>query len=294
MSLSQEPAFSALKEHFVCGVRDITEEPYCGLSGRHDTGGNAVNTTNGAGPHNMQLFMLAADGTVLHCLPGFWNANDLVEEMKFADSLNGVWTNQKLSPGQKLKQFKQMQLAHVEEHSPAMVKRSKMQGFDQKYEAAHRWGTSDTIADRTLITSDMLQNGGPKLPQEAFKTTDLIVHERMAARPFVPIGRFDTAAFVDYGKPKYDKHEDMRNADGSVNKELARSAPSLGSQAKVAEETMMREKRMRRMNKMARAKRSGSAFTASDSGAGTAYNRTYYPMYQTKSTGNAHNTVQNY
>ncbi|MBS1992843.1 MAG: hypothetical protein JSS86_16985 [Cyanobacteria bacterium SZAS LIN-2] len=297
MSLSQEPAFSALKENFVCGVRDITDEPYCGLSGRHETAGNAVRTTNGAGPHNVQLFMLSADGTVLHCLPGYWNANDLVEEMKFAEGLNQVWTNPHLTTAQKKQKFKELQLAHVEQHSPAMVKRSKMQGFDQQYEAKHRWATSDTIANRNLITSDMLEKGGPKLPQEAFKTTDRIMHERMATRPFLPISRFDVANYVEYGKPKYDKKEDARNADGSVNMEMAKGLPTLGSKEKVAEEQAMKDKRMRmRMNRMARAKRSGSSFTASgtDTGAGSPYNRTYYAHYATTSKGNAQNSVKNY
>ena len=44
--------------------------------------------------------------------------------------------------------------------------------------------------------------------QDEFKTTDQIVHERMAARPFVKYADFDVAAFSDYGRPKYDKKQD--------------------------------------------------------------------------------------
>jgi hypothetical protein len=43
----------------------------------------------------------------------------------------------------------------------------------------------------------------------AMKTTDEIMHERMAMRPFVPYEQFDVAAYSNYGKPKYDKHEDF-------------------------------------------------------------------------------------
>jgi hypothetical protein len=284
VSLSQEPALSALKENFVCGVRDITGEPYAGLSNRHEVTGNAVNTTNGAGPHNLQLFMLSADGTVLECLPGYWNPNDLVEEMKFASRLNEVWQDQHLSSTQKNQEFRQMNLAHIEEHSPQMVRRSKMQGFDQKYEAEHRLNTSDTIANRNMITPNMLMPGG-KLPQAAFKTTDEIMHERMAVRPFLPISRFDVANFVEYGKPKYDKHEDARNSDGSVNKEMAKYAPTIGNQSVMAQERM--QNRMKRMGMMYGG--------GNDMNNVSSYpNNSYQHGYTTTSTGNAQNSVRNY
>ena len=179
MSLSQEPAFSTLKNYFVCGTRDISNEPYAGLSGSHDVSGNAVDTTNGAGPHNLQLFILSADGTVLTCLPGYWHSQDLLTEMQFASQLNQVWLNPKLSRGQK-----------------------------------------DQIS---------AANSGMKPPPSAFKTTDEIMHERMAQRSFVAYNYFDVAAFSDYGKQKYDKHEDYRTADGMVDKPAARQAPTIGN-----------------------------------------------------------------
>jgi hypothetical protein len=242
VSLSQEPAFSALRNNFICGVRDISHEPYAGISGLHEKTGKAVNTTNGAGPHNLQLFMLSADGTVLECLPGYWNSRDLVTEMQFAYELNQVWRDPKLSLGQKDELFRKMQLGHVQNHSPAMVHRSRMQGFDQKYEAVHRLHRSDAIAHPEMINASMLEPGG-KLPQMAFKTTDELMHERMSQRPFVAFSQFDTAAYVDYGKPKYDKHEDARNADGSVNKELAKEEPIIGNT------NVMQQQRQRRRNR---------------------------------------------
>jgi hypothetical protein len=212
VSLSQEPAFSTLQSHFVCGVKDISKEQYAGVSRKHEEDGQAIKTTNGAGPHNLQVFMLSPDGTVLHCLPGYWDPRDLVYEMGLAWQLNQVWTDPSLSRSQKDQLFRQMHLAHEQQHPADMVFRSRMQSFDQKYEAKHRLLTSDTIRDPQLITASFASAG--RLPQAAFKTTDEIVHERMALRPFLPFQEFDVASYVDYGRPLYDKHEDQRNLSG--------------------------------------------------------------------------------
>lgn len=211
MSLSREPITSTLQNGFACGVKDITGEPYAGRSGIHNTYGNAVHTSNGAGPHNIQLFVLAPDGTVLHCLPGYWNAEDLAYELRFAKELGAVWSDRSLSRTQKDDAFRKMHLAHVTEHNYAMVRRSRMQGFDQEYEAKNRLNQSDTIKNPRAITA-AYEAGENHAPESAFKTTDQIMHERMAKRPFVPYDRFDVAAFSDYGRPFYDKNEDERDA----------------------------------------------------------------------------------
>lgn len=209
MSLSQEPVFSLLKSDFVCGVKDITGKPYAGKSDRHDTKGKAVHTSNGSGPRNVQLFVLAPDGTVLHCLPGYWNSRDLAYELNFAKKVYGLYRNKKMAPFQKKDVFQQMQLAHIDKHPPKMANRSHMQRFDQTWEARHRLKTSDTIKDVDMI---LASKHGP--PQEAFKTTDEIMHERMAMRPFMKFDRFDVARFVDYGRPSYDKQENTRDSRG--------------------------------------------------------------------------------
>jgi hypothetical protein len=211
VSLSSEPAFSTLKNDFVCGYRNIANEKYAGASGKHKVDGNAVDTTNGAGPHNIQMFVLAADGTVLTVLPGYWHAQDLVPELQLAQQLNKVWTDPNLSRAEKNQQFRQMQLAHIEEHSKAEHNRSKMQGFDVEYEAKHRLYNTDVFYDPRLV--DPMTK---KAPADDVKTTDVIMHERMAQRPFVPYDRFDVAVYSDYGKPFYDKKEDMRLADGQM------------------------------------------------------------------------------
>ena len=201
MSLSQDPTFSKLKNDFVCGTFNIVDQPYCGQSGIHPIEeSSAVFTTNGAGPHNIQMFVLNPDGTVLTCLPGYWQSDDLAEELSFAEELNKVYMDPAISMTEKKRKFTSMHLAHIKEHSKAMVKRSKMQGFDMKYEAKNRAKTSDTIYSST--------GGDPKMGGIQFKTTDVIMHERMAVRPFVKYDKFDVAAYCDYGRPKYDKKED--------------------------------------------------------------------------------------
>jgi hypothetical protein len=160
--------------------------------------GGAVNTTNGAGPHNIQMFILAQDGTVLNCLPGYWNPADLACEIELAKRLNSVWTDTSLTRAQKDAKFAELHLAHINEHSLAMTRRSQMQGFDKKFEAKERLETSDTILART----------GGKAGMPIFKTTDVIFHERIATQPFKKYADFDVVSFTDYGRAKYDKKEE--------------------------------------------------------------------------------------
>lgn len=215
MSLSQEPVFSALKNKFICGAKDIENEPYCGVSGRHAPDGQGIITTNGAGPHNLQLFVLAPDGTVLHCMPGYWAPQDLMQELSLANELYQVWRDPHLNQAQKNQKFTQMQLAHISQHPADMSRRSRMQGFDQKYEARHRPYKSDTVRDPKLAIQ-ALQSGDNKLLNQAFKTTDVIMHERLALRPFKPYEQFDVAQYTDYGRQKYEKHEDERDLMGRL------------------------------------------------------------------------------
>lgn len=211
MSLSSEPAFSSLKDKFICGYRNIAGKRYAGASGKHQVDGNAIDTTNGAGPHNIQVFILAADGTVLTCLPGYWHAQDLANEFGLAEQLNQIWIDPNLSRAEKDAKFRELQLAHLNEHTKAERHRSRMQGFDIQYEIAHRLYNTDVFYDPHAIDPN-----SKKAPPRAVKTTDVIMHERMAQRPFIAYDDFDVAKFSDYGKPFYDKHEDIRTADGEI------------------------------------------------------------------------------
>lgn len=195
-----------LKDQFVCGFHDISHEKYAGASGKHRPDEQAVDTSNGAGPHNIQMFVLAPDGTVLTCLPGYWHSQDLAEELALAQQLNGVWMNPSLSLDQKRDMFTKMQLAHLESHSKAEANRSHMQGFDVQFEAQKRLQVTDVFYDPRAVNPS-----GMGIPPKNVKTTDVIMHERMAARPFVPYDKFDTAIYSAYGKNMYDKQEQFRD-----------------------------------------------------------------------------------
>lgn len=203
MSLSDEKLLPALRSQLVCGWKNIEGESYAGKSGDHAPANPAARTTNGAGPHNTQSFFLAPDGTVMHCLPGFWDARDLALEAQFAADVWKIWRRTDLTRGQKDAWFRDLHLAHADRHPQDMVDRSVMQGFDKKFEQRKRSETSDCI----LRSSERQPKLRPSRPrqQDEFKTCDQIMHERMAARPFVPYAKFDVAKYSDYGRPLYDK-----------------------------------------------------------------------------------------
>ncbi len=204
-----------MSDKFVCGYRDITGLPWAGSSDMHQPDTMAVATTNGAGPHNIQMFFLSADGTVLHCLLGYWNPDDLQSEAKLAEKLNQVWLSKTLTIDQKNSTFKQLQLAHIEEHSPETTARSKLQSFDEHTEGS-KPKSDFVVAPFTKGHIVAYESHGT-----LFKTTDAVIHERMAKRPFLPYSEFDIVAYSDYGSRHYDKSEnaytkrmnDMANAD---------------------------------------------------------------------------------
>lgn len=210
MTLSNDAVESALNAGFVCAHRNILGEPYAGMSGAHEIDDPAYYTTNGAGPHNMQLFVLDADGTVLTCLPGFWSPEDLLCELAFAQGLDAIWRDAALTRAEKDARFRAAHLAHVQAHSDGMRQRSKLQGFDAKHEkeladSDYRYHDGD-FHPAPIATNGKKAKAGPEL-----KTCDQVMHERMAERPFVAYAAFDTGAFSQYGKISYDK----KKFDGS-------------------------------------------------------------------------------
>ena len=178
MSLSNDAVLNVLKNQFVCGFKNITGEAYAGKSGHHDTDAPAVVTTNGAGPHNVQMFILNTDGIVLHCLPGYWAPHDLLFEMRFAAGLDRLWRNPGLDDAAKRDLFKKANLTVIRQAPKDMLERSHLQSFDAKH--------------------------------DNLKTTDQVVHERMAQRPFLTYEDFDVESFSNYGKNRYDKKEETR------------------------------------------------------------------------------------
>ncbi len=84
-----------LKKHFVVGWKNNWREDYVGVSHGYTCEQPAVGTTNGAGPRNMQTFVLSGDGTVLHCLPGFWHPADLAHELEVSLALHRLWQDKR-------------------------------------------------------------------------------------------------------------------------------------------------------------------------------------------------------
>lgn len=197
--------------------------------------------------------MLAADGTVLTCLQGYWNPSDLVSEMGLANELNQVWLNPNLTRAQKNQKFSQMHLAHAAQHSQATRMRSHLQSFDAKFEVKNRLYKSDAILN-PQVAAQVNVKGAP-IPWEAFQTTDQLMHQRMAKRPFERYTQFDVANYVDYGRQKYDKHEDDRDANGQVDKQLAKKEQVIGNPQVLAQNKQQQRNRMmgsRTMRRMLR------------------------------------------
>lgn len=197
-----------LKNEFVVGYKNIENARYAGASGKHQVDEPAVDTTNGAGPHNIQLFVLNPDGTVLTCLSGYWHAQDLAQELLLAENLNKVWEDPTMSREQKNELWRQMQLDHIKEHDKGFQQRSRMQGFDLQYEAKNKPNSDFFYNNRAVNPAT------GSTPGRNVKTVDIVMHERLAARPFEQYEKFDVAQFSDYGKPIYDKHEMYLDANG--------------------------------------------------------------------------------
>lgn len=195
MTLSDKKVTTLLKNSFECGWTDITgKATYAGTSGTHKPTFRAVSTTNCAGHHNVQMFFMTPSGRVVHCLPGYWNPKAFLKEAKLALALGKILDDPKLSIVEKNKRFLNQHLSHALEHDAKTRENSGLQGFD-----------------RSRMSTD---KSGFKREKKGFlsefrlKTTDQVVHERMAERPFLTFKAFDTAAFVNMGVKSFDSHND--------------------------------------------------------------------------------------
>lgn len=196
--------FSLLKSSFVVGWKNIIQKKYVGESNGYTCTQTSVGTTNGAGPHNVQLFMLSPDGVVLHCLPGFWHPKDLASELRFAQRLLKLWQDPSKTRVEKGRLFAELQLAELKNQSRAMHARSGWQGFDAKNERKRLSQGKKRDTFRVDVTGKYVLN---KKGVPMMKGTNVVAHERMAKRPFVPFARFDVYAFVDYGRRYYDNNK---------------------------------------------------------------------------------------
>jgi hypothetical protein len=191
-----------LKSDFVLGWRNIVNEDYVGRSFGYSPRQTSVGTTNGAGPHNVQIFMLSPELVVLHALPGFWHPKDLARELRFAQVLFRLWQSKNHSWVQKRKIYRRLQLAEARYHPEETYARSGWQSFDEQTERARLVGSSrDTFQSSKggYLLADMRGN-------LMLKPINVLVHERMAKIGFTWFDDFDIAAFVDYGTRFYDNN----------------------------------------------------------------------------------------
>ncbi len=194
MTLPNEEVMELLDERFVLGARNIERESHVGTSHGYSPSDTAVGTTNGAGGRNVQILVLAADRTVVHALPGFWHAEDLLAELRLALDLHKLWRDDEVSREQKLAMFPLLHRSHLRRHGAAAERRGGWQGFDQAHELMR---AQNETRDTVIREGD----APPRL-----KSIPQLVHDRLLARPFKKLADFGMESFVDYGRPFYDNN----------------------------------------------------------------------------------------
>lgn len=183
-----------LQDRFVLATRNIEREGHVGLSHGYACDQTAVGTTNGAGGRNVQILVLDDDLTVLHALPGFWHAADLLPELRLALDVARLHDEERMPAATKQRMFTAMHRAHVAQHGAGAELRGAWQSFDERHEL-------ERARKERRDTARYDAAGNPVL-----KTIPDLVHERMAARPFRKLADFEMEAFVDYGRPFYDNN----------------------------------------------------------------------------------------
>jgi len=224
-----------LESDFVVGWQNIAKKDYVGDSHGYTCEQPAVGTTNGAGPRNTQIFVLAPGAVVVHALPGFWHPEDLAVELEFSKAMYQLWMDKKRKKADKQRLASMMQLAAPRTHSKAMFERSRWQGFDRSNELQRQ----NAGMERDTFLLD--ENGKPTV---AMKPLNVLVHERMAKRPFLTYWRFDVAEFADYGRDYYDN-----------NVRIDRTGVRFGTGGYMASQKRQAERRQKRAERKARKQR---------------------------------------
>ena len=190
-----------MKKYFVSGWRNIAgSEDYAGTSNKHLPNYEAMTVTNCSGHHNVQMFFMTSDGKVLNCLPGYWNPKAFLSEAKFAVALNRLYEKKNVSIAKRNETFLDAHLKKAFSSDSKLQKQSKLQGFDVRNIEKRK--ESDFKRQEGFIDSGL-------------KTTDQVLHERMAERPFIPFEMFDTAKFIDMGRKKYKYNKGVPGKDMS-------------------------------------------------------------------------------
>jgi hypothetical protein len=159
----------------------------------------------------VQIFVLAADGTVLHALPGFWHPEDLARELRFALLVARLWADETRTLEEKGRMFRLLHIAELRRQPPATYARSAWQHFDE-------WAEIEKLRDDpdrdTLLTWEQAE-GTQAAPKPRLKPLNVVAHQRMVAQPFRSYEDFDVEAFVDYGRHHYDLNRGQ-DGDGRV------------------------------------------------------------------------------
>jgi hypothetical protein len=202
VSLPSDEVYPILRNDYVLGWKNIRREEYVGASFGYTKNHACVGTTNGAGAHNVQIFILSPDLVVLQALPGFWHPEDLARELQFAKVLMRLWEDDGRTDAQKREAYRRLQLTELRYQPAAMYARSDWQEFDKTRE-----GAALTRKDRD--TFDHAEDGEVKRTARGapvLKALNVLTHERMAQRPFLKFEDFDFAKFIDYGRKFYDNN----------------------------------------------------------------------------------------
>jgi hypothetical protein len=186
-----------LTDDFVLGFKNIERAPFVGSSLGYARNRAAVETTNGAGAHNVQVFVLSADLVVLHALPGYWRSEDLARELSLAKAMHRLWRDDTRTRAQKDQLWTRMHLSEPTLQGEETARRSAWQSFDAFHERHRAQG-----CDRDTF----LVPPGEGVTEIRLKPINVLVHERLARRPFVPFAEFDVEQFLDYGQRHYDNN----------------------------------------------------------------------------------------
>jgi hypothetical protein len=134
VTLPNDDVITFLDSRFILVHRNIQKDLHVGMSHGYTPSQSAVGTTNGAGPRNVQFLILAADETVLHALPGFWHAEDLIPELQLAFEINRLYLDEAKSESQKEQMYAMLHQAHMRRHGADANRRGQWQNFDRTYE----------------------------------------------------------------------------------------------------------------------------------------------------------------
>ncbi len=202
VTLPNEEVMNLLTDRFVIGWRNIERDPYVGLSHGYRPDQTAVGTTNGAGGRNVQMVVMATDETVVHVLPGFWHAEDLLPELRLALVLHDLYREEDRSAPQKVAMFQALHRSFLRQVPDGTKARSRWQDFDE-------WAESERGKNRprdTFVLDEQGQAMRDKSGKAQLKSVVQVVHERLLARPFRKLCDFGMEEFVDYGRSFYDNN----------------------------------------------------------------------------------------